>query len=851
MVLIDDHDMLDTGECSIPRDVIDTGEGSIPNDVFDAVEGSNTRTDIGVACLLINLNFTRTTASFADISKISAHETNIGGNESDRHDPDFRPSPKGTPYWVPYLPEDEKKPEIGDIFDTFDQGYDMYKAYAEKGRFNVRKSGQKSYKGKVTHKYVLCNKAGKVRDKFDKNTLKECDNENEKKDGKRKRKRKTKSSVTNCPAKIGLKAIRGTDSWKIFDFVENHNHPLLNENNMDLSRARRQLHFGDYIFIHRASLSNIGPTIAHRLKVALMGGYDKVRGTPVDYRNFKRAVNLFIGDRDAQMIVDKMINRQLHVPKFSFEYHVFHDELVSMFWADETMKCNSPVWYDFVFVPFTGIDHNQKCVTFGAALLSDETEESYIWMLEAFLKVHQKQPPLALTDQDAALRNAVVKIFPDSKHRLCMWHITQKLPGKVLGDLEADSDFRKEFHKLIWNVYISPEVFEKRWNALINSYNLQDNKWLSDMYAIRDRWIPGYFKEYPMCGLMKTTSRSESSNAFFQIYSHKGNTFVQFMLCFESAMEKQRYTHRVMDNTTNSSTPSMITKLPIERHACDVYTHSIFREVQHEIHKGLYACAQISSHTEGDVETCVIQQRDKRSKPLIKATVIFNHLDGSINCSCGHYTRHGYLCRHIFCLLRIHDIVRIPEPYINRRWTKNSIPPHLLDNRHRYGPCIEETDRLSSEVHATIEDCVGLIRNDTDKLNQFLTTVKALKKQLEDEMPKPDYAHNKEGLFSDLLGVTVPDRVVINNPKKSSNKGSKRRKSTAEEVKTNKKPRTTRKVPFKRRACGKCGVLGHNRRKCTGKKVMNKDEVQVQEVEKEDDVQFVDEEYERLKGYCK
>ncbi|GKF37923.1 FAR1-related sequence 5-like protein [Tanacetum coccineum] len=214
---------------------------------------------------------------------------------------------------------------------------------------------------------------------------------------------------------------------------------------MDLSRARRQLHFGDYIFIHRASLSNIGPTIAHRLKVALMGGYDKVRGTPVDYRNFKRAVNLFIGDRDAQMIVDKMINRQLHVPKFSFEYHVFHDELVSMFWADETMKCNYAVFgdvisfdatfhtnkYDFVFVPFTGIDHNQKCVTFGAALLSDETEESYIWMLEAFLKVHQKQSPLALTDQDAALRNAVVKIFPDSKHRLCMWHITQKLLGKL------------------------------------------------------------------------------------------------------------------------------------------------------------------------------------------------------------------------------------------------------------------------------------------------------------------------------------------------------------------------------------------------------------------------------------
>ncbi|GJX20684.1 FAR1-related sequence 5-like protein [Tanacetum coccineum] len=227
MVVIDDHDMIDTGKGSIPRDVIDTGEGSIPTDVFDVGEGSNTR---------------------------AQEEIDESDVESYRHDPDFRPSLKGTPP-------------------------------------TLRRAGSMS---------------------------------------------------------IGLKAIHRTDSYKVFDFVENHNHPLMNENNMDLSRARRQLHFGDYIFIHRASLSNIGPTIAHRLKVALMSGYDKVRGISGDYRNFKRAVNLFIGDRDTQMIVDKIINRQRRVIEFSFEHHVFHDELVSMFWADETMKCNYDVFGDVV-----------------------------------------------------------------------------------------------------------------------------------------------------------------------------------------------------------------------------------------------------------------------------------------------------------------------------------------------------------------------------------------------------------------------------------------------------------------------------------------------------------------------
>ncbi|GKD80368.1 FAR1-related sequence 5-like protein [Tanacetum coccineum] len=52
-------------------------------------------------------------------------------------------------------------------------------------------------------------------------------------------------------------------------------------------------------------------------------------------------------------------------------------------------------------------------------------------MLEAFLKTHKKQPPFAVTDQDGALRNAIVKMFPDSHHRLLMWHITEKLSRKA------------------------------------------------------------------------------------------------------------------------------------------------------------------------------------------------------------------------------------------------------------------------------------------------------------------------------------------------------------------------------------------------------------------------------------
>ncbi|GJR38077.1 FAR1 DNA binding domain-containing protein [Tanacetum coccineum] len=321
---------------------------------------------------------------------------------------------------------------------------------------------------------------------------------------------------------------------------------------------------------------------------------------------------------------------------------------------DETMKCNYNAFgdvvsfdatfhtnkYGYKFDPFTGIDHHQKCVTFGAALLSDETIESFCWMLEAFLKDHKNHPPptapFAVKDQDGA--------------------------------------------------------------------------------------------------------------------------------------------HRTL-------------------------------EVQHEIRKSLYACTHIRNHSEGSVETCIIRHRDKRSNIAIDAT--------------------------------------------------NVLPTHLLDKRHRYGPCIEETDTLASQVHQTIEDCISFVRNDTDKLSELLSMVKVLKKKLEDETHTPNVDPNKEDLYADMLGVTVPDKVVIKTPRSIfRSKGTRRIKSAAEIGKAKTIARTNRKVPFKRRTCSKCGGKGHNKATCKGcnacgeaghhkglcKKFPNQDKDEVDDEDEGDNEDEVDDE---------
>ena len=87
-----------------------------------------------------------------------------------------------------------------------------------------------------------------------------------------------------------------------------------------------------------------------------------------------------------------------------------------------------------VFVPFTGIDNNKRCVTFGAGLLCNEEADSYVWLLECFLRAFKTQPKIVLSDQDSAMRIAIRQVFNKSIHRFFLWHITSKLQIKVMSN---------------------------------------------------------------------------------------------------------------------------------------------------------------------------------------------------------------------------------------------------------------------------------------------------------------------------------------------------------------------------------------------------------------------------------
>ena len=78
-----------------------------------------------------------------------------------------------------------------------------------------------------------------------------------------------------------------------------------------------------------------------------------------------------------------------------------------------------------------GINHHWNNILFGCAFLVNETIESFIWLFETFLTVMRSKQPISIsTDQDQAMTNTIKEVFPNSRHRLCLWHISQNAQQK-------------------------------------------------------------------------------------------------------------------------------------------------------------------------------------------------------------------------------------------------------------------------------------------------------------------------------------------------------------------------------------------------------------------------------------
>ncbi|XP_076954888.1 protein FAR1-RELATED SEQUENCE 5-like [Bidens hawaiensis] len=275
-------------------------------------------------------------------------------------------------------------------------------------------------------------------------------------------------------------------------------------------------------FIHKKMLDdlaniNIGRVKSFNRMRTMYGGFDIVGTTMSDYKNYKRNINLYIRDYDTDMAVQRLMAKTNYCPNFSCDYFTSTDgALKDLFWVDERAKTNFYVFGDvvsfdatyrhskhnLVFFQFTGIDNLNRNVTLGKALLGSETAKSYIWLLRCFMRAFGYEPAVVVTDQDLAMKHAVEDVFPNSRQRLFMWHIMDKLSMKVGSNLCNTIDFKSRLCDFVWTDSITPGLFVKERASIMNDFQLNENDWLEYIFHIRQSWIPAYYQEDTMSDLM-------------------------------------------------------------------------------------------------------------------------------------------------------------------------------------------------------------------------------------------------------------------------------------------------------------------------------------------------------------
>lgn len=460
-----------------------------------------------------------------------------------------------------------------------------------------------------------------------------------------------------------------------------------------------------------------------------------------------------------------------------------------------------------VFAPFTGMDNHQKCVTFASGLLMKEDVESYSWLFDCFKRAMGHDPKLIVTDQDPSMKISIESMFPNTRHRFCMWHITSKFTERIGANRSDLQEVVTRLSRLVWNEDIEPHEFEENWRALIDDFSLEENTWLEQMFKLRTFWIPAYFREILLAGRLRTTSISESQNSFFKKFSSRKLTLVELLMNFDSAMDKQRHEQQKLNFKSDTMKPTFKTPLQIERSAADVYTPTVFDDIQEEIHDAVFFCDIISSSEDGSIVSFQVKDGSKRVHKLHQRVS-----DSYISCTCNMFERMGIPCQHLFVVYKFLGLEEIPKRMVLSRWTKDAYQRVLwTDDEEATKQCavIEEKKGLVNEMWSTIYSCVGHVDNDVDRLRSFIRTLKEQRTMFMGNVDADsNIVSDKVRMVESYAGISVPDEINVHPPSQAKNKGSGKRFRGGKE-------KAMEESHKQKRKCKRCNqYAGHNVRTC-------------------------------------
>jgi hypothetical protein len=319
--------------------------------------------------------------------------------------------------------------------------------------------------------------------------------------------------------------------------------------------------------------------------------------------------------------------------------------------------------YNFPLIIFSGCNHHSQTIIFGCALVSDETIETYKWVLKSFSEaMRNKHPKVVVTNGDEVMMEAIKHAFPDSCHRLCVWNLHKNACKNV-----ESSSFSEDFKKAIYSNF-TPKEFEDFWIKMVVGHRIVGNEWVSKTYENRSLWATAYLRDKLFCRI-QTTCHRETIDSIIKKYIRKKSSVFEFMHDFEETLRKYRNDELMADNKSLFSEPVLTTPLPeFEKDAAKIYTAELFKEVKEQIVLA-GALNVIKRMVNGEK---VIFKITKYGHPGIETKVVYDTSKSAFYCVCRHFEARGIPCSHIFRAMIFEHVDHIPSSLILTRWTKNA-----------------------------------------------------------------------------------------------------------------------------------------------------------------------------------
>ena len=253
-------------------------------------------------------------------------------------------------------------------------------AYGGRTGFDVRKryANVSSYDGKVTSCRFICSNEGHRR-KGQTNKVTKCFRA---------------ETRTDCKAQISLVLDRGVGNYEVTDVVLEHNHFLHLPKTRHLMASQRKISELQELEIEAADDSGIRPKDAHELASRQVGGPFNLGYTCRDRKNYlrgKRQRELAFGQAGSMLkyFHDKIVEN----PSFQYTLQLDCEEhITNIFWADAKMILDYAHLGDVVtfnttfgakkeyrpFGVFLGLNQFRETTIFGAIILFDEIEDSFV-----------------------------------------------------------------------------------------------------------------------------------------------------------------------------------------------------------------------------------------------------------------------------------------------------------------------------------------------------------------------------------------------------------------------------------------------------------------------------------------